>query len=61
MRITEDVHVGVLGQIGGEPDDLRAFVGQPDEGVAERGAGGLLTGSANEAIIADVVGLGVAV
>src|SRR4029450_4807790 len=43
MRVAEDVHVGVLGQIGGEPDNLGAFVGQPGERVAERGAGGLLT------------------
>src|SRR4029450_9381705 len=43
VRVAEDVHVGVLGQIGGRPDDLGAFVGQPGERVAERGAGGLLT------------------
>ena len=44
VGVAEDVHVGVLGQVGGQPDDLRALLGQPGEGVAERGAGGALAG-----------------
>ena len=44
VRVAEDVHVGVLGQVGGQPDDLRPLLGQPGERVAERGAGGALAG-----------------
>ena len=44
VRVAEDVHVGVLGQVGGQPDDLRPLLGEPRERVAERGAGGALAG-----------------
>ena len=55
VGVAEDVHVGVLGQVRGEPDDLgrsSASFGS----ACPNGAGAVFwPGSANEAIIADVV------
>src|SRR3954469_10078224 len=44
MLVAEDVHVGVLGQVGGQPDDLGTLLGELRQRVAERGLGGPLSG-----------------
>ena len=43
----EDVQIGVLGEVGSQADDLRAFGGQCGEGVTKGGASGSLAGVGN--------------
>lgn len=51
----EDVHVGVLAQVGGEADDPRVALGQFDHGPAEGGGRGAPAGVGEGAITAEVV------
>jgi hypothetical protein len=55
VGLGEQVQVGVLGQVGGQADDLGAVRGQLDQGLAEGRGLDALPFEAIEAIIADVV------
>src|SRR4051794_37103925 len=44
MLVAEDVHVGVLGKVGGQPDDLGTLLGELRQRMAERGLCGPLSG-----------------